>query len=55
MDTTGFELRIPASELAAKVHLGDFTLPTHQDYLDFQTELNRGNIKLLVTEVTATP
>lgn len=42
--------KIYVSDLEALIKLGTFSLPTHQDYLDFQTALNRGNIKLSVSE-----
>jgi len=46
------EFQIPVSDLAALISIGDISLPTHQDYLNFQTKLNQGNIKITVSEYT---
>lgn len=43
--------KIYVSDLKDLIKLGTFSLPTHQDYLDFQTALNRGNIRFAVSEV----
>ncbi len=48
------ELRISAATLADIVKMNeheDLILPTHEDFLNFQTALNRGNIKISVSEI----
>lgn len=49
----GFELRISAEQLAEMLQMNDLLrLPTYSDFMDFQTILNRGNIKIVVSEVS---
>ena len=50
--TTKLSFDITADQLKTMITLGDFTLPEYQDYLNFETALNRGNIKILVSEDT---
>lgn len=48
----GFELRISAAQLAEMLQMNEeLRLPTYDDFMDFQTILNRGNIKITVSEV----
>lgn len=51
--TTGAALTfdITADQLEEIVHIANFTLPTYNDFQQFQTILNRGNIKITVSEV----
>lgn len=51
--TTGAALTfdITADQLKDIVSIANFTLPTYSDFQDFQTILNRGNIKISVSEV----
>lgn len=52
-DTNGaaMTLTITAAQLEEILTMADLTLPTYSDFLDFQTILNRGNIKIVVSEV----
>ena len=51
--TTGPALTfdITADQLKQIIHIADFTLPTYSNFQEFQTILNRGNIKISVSEV----
>lgn len=42
---------ITAAQLEEILTMADITLPTYSDFQDFQTILNRGNIKIVVSEV----
>ncbi|MBE6671266.1 MAG: hypothetical protein E7593_03590 [Ruminococcaceae bacterium] len=53
-DSATKEIVITADELAEIIQLNDFTLATYSEFQEFQTILNRGNIKIQVSEVVQT-